>query len=169
MTKQVRTLLGIIAAIAVAVFGYGQVQDTGQSDTSAAPGSVSSAPAPVSQDTGYPVGPYVEAADRILTAFQSERSDMWIEAGGRVQRTLTDDSDGSRHQRFIVRLPNDHTILIAHNIDLAQRVPVKPGDLVNFYGEYEWNDRGGVIHWTHHDPGNKRQGGWIRHKDTTYR
>ena len=82
---------------------------------------------------------------------------------------LADDSEGSRHQRFIVRLPNDHTVLIAHNIDLAQRVPLKMGDAVSFYGEYEWNDRGGVVHWTHHDPRNRREGGWIEHKGTTYR
>ncbi|MDH3646612.1 MAG: DUF3465 domain-containing protein [Gammaproteobacteria bacterium] len=159
MTKQIRTLAGIVAAIAVAFFGYNSVQDGGQA--SVAPASV---PAAAVNATNY-----ADAADQILSAFESERSDMWIEGGGRVQRTLADDSEGSRHQRFIVRLPNDHTVLIAHNIDLAQRVPIKAGDPVSFYGEYEWNDRGGVIHWTHHDPRNKKEGGWIQHKGTTYR
>lgn len=169
MSKRVRTLLGGIAAIVVAIVGYYQTQDGSQSDASMASSSGMSAPAQVSQDKGVYDGVYIDAADQILSAFQSERSNMWIEGGGTVQRQLADDSEGSRHQRFIVTLPNDHTVLIAHNIDLAQRVPVKPGDSISFYGEYEWNDRGGVIHWTHHDPGNRREGGWIRHKDTTYR
>ena len=172
LSKQVRKLVGVVAVIIVAWLGYGQVQDGSQSSAptpSASPATASENTA--SQDTGGFdfSGVYSEAADQILSAFQSERSDMWIEAGGKVQRVLADDSEGSRHQRFIVQLPNDHTILIAHNIDLAQRVPVKPGDPVSFFGEFEWNDRGGVIHWTHHDPGNRREGGWIRHKSTTYR
>lgn len=158
MSKQVRTVLGIVVVIAAAIFGFNEVQRPDSAQTGSSAGSVSGI------DATYEV-----AADEILAAFEAQRSDMWIEAGGRVQRTLSDDSEGSRHQRFIVRLANDHTVLIAHNIDLAQRVPLKAGDPVSFYGEYEWNEQGGVIHWTHHDPRNRRKGGWIRHKDTTYR
>ena len=29
---------------------------------------------------------------------------------------------------------------------------VKVGDTVSFFGEYVWNEQGGLIHWTHHDP-----------------
>ena len=62
-----------------------------------------------------------------------------------------------------------HTLLISHNIDLAVRVPVHIGDRVDVRGRYEWNDRGGVIHWTHHAPQGRRPGGWIRHHKRTYR
>jgi hypothetical protein len=60
-------------------------------------------------------------------------------------------------------------VLIAHNIDLAKRVPISPGDSVTVHGEYEYNEKGGVIHWTHHDPEDRHSGGWIRFHDREYR
>jgi len=92
-----------------------------------------------------------------------------VRASGTVTRVLSDDNDGSRHQRFIVEVSPGRTLLIAHNIDLAPRVPsIRVGDTVSFFGEYEWNDRGGVIHWTHHDPRGTHPGGWIEHKGRRY-
>ncbi|NNF52364.1 MAG: DUF3465 domain-containing protein [Gammaproteobacteria bacterium] len=107
--------------------------------------------------------------EAVLRAYAARRSDEWLEAGGVVTRTLADDNKGDRHQRFIVEVAPGHTLLIAHNIDLAPRVPLKAGDRVVMRGEYEWTDKGGVLHWTHHDPGGRRDGGWIRHAGKTYR
>jgi len=82
---------------------------------------------------------------------------------------LPDDNDGSRHQRFILQLNSGQTLLIAHNIDIAPRIPVlRQGDEVAFRGQYEWNPEGGVIHWTHHDPGGQHPGGWLKHEGQTY-
>lgn len=81
----------------------------------------------------------------------------------------TDGSKGSRHQKFILRLDNRLTILIAHNIDLAPRIPnLRKGDTVKFYGEYEYSNKGGVVHWTHLDPGNRHTHGWLKHNGRTY-
>ncbi|MBX3695846.1 MAG: DUF3465 domain-containing protein [Steroidobacteraceae bacterium] len=105
----------------------------------------------------------------IAEAFQNQKSDALVEGRGEVIRVLADDSDGSRHQRFILRLDSGQTLLIAHNIDLAPRLPqLKAGDLVEFLGEYEWNDRGGVIHWTHKDPQGQHQAGWLKYQGRTY-
>ena len=106
---------------------------------------------------------------QILEAFQARRSNVDVEVAGWVQRILDDDTRGSRHQRFILELPSSNTVLVSHNIDLAPRVPIRIGDGIELRGEYEWNERGGVVHWTHHDPGGARDGGWIRHDGRTYR
>ena len=92
----------------------------------------------------------------------------WIEDSGFVRRLLSDDNDGSRHQRFVVKLRNGQTLLIAHNIDLAKRVPVGLGDRINFRGMYEWNDLGGLVHWTHHDPQGIEDGGYVRYRTKIY-
>ncbi len=105
---------------------------------------------------------------RIRRAFEQQEDEIWVEADGVVQRTLADDNEGSRHQKFVVDLDGT-TVLISHNIDLAPRVPLSRGDRVVFRGLYEWNERGGVIHWTHHDPRGRKPGGWITHAGETYR
>ena len=88
---------------------------------------------------------------------------------GTVVRILPDDNDGSRHQRFILRLASGRTLLIAHNIDLAPRIRgIREGDTVEFHGEFRSNPQGGVIHWTHHDPQGRHPGGWLRHRGKTY-
>ncbi len=102
-------------------------------------------------------------------AWRQQRSGVMVEVEGEVQRLLPDDLEGSRHQRFIVQLASGHSLLVAHNIDLANWVPLKAGDRVRLRGQYEWNNRGGVVHWTHHDPDGDREGGWIEHKGERYR
>jgi hypothetical protein len=118
---------------------------------------------------GSPDGATSSGERAILEAFDSRSSGLVVESGGVVDRILDDDLDGDRHQRFVVRLASGHTVLISHNIDLAPRAPVGRGDVVEFRGQYEWNERGGVIHWTHHDPRGQRPGGWLRHDGRLYR
>ena len=102
-------------------------------------------------------------------AYNNQENGLQVEGKGVVIKTLSDDLDGSRHQRFILRLDSGQTLLIAHNIDLAPRInELMPGDKIEFYGEYEWNDKGGVIHWTHHDPSNKHVAGWLKYGGRTY-
>jgi hypothetical protein len=101
--------------------------------------------------------------------YQSKQSDTQLEITGKVQRLLRDDVSGIKHQRFIVEISGGQTILIAHNIDLALRITdLAVGDEVTVFGEYEWNEHGGVIHWTHNDPQGKHPGGWIKHNGQTY-
>ena len=114
--------------------------------------------------------PGQNAETTLQRAYQNQQSDLQVQGQGRVVRILPDDLVGSRHQRFILQLGSGQTLLIAHNIDLAAKIPgLAIGDTVDFYGEYEWADKGGVIHWTHHDPNHKHLDGWLKHRGKTYR
>jgi len=109
-------------------------------------------------------------SDRVLEqAFENNLSDIQVGGSGKVIKILRDDTQGSQHQKFIVKLKSGQTILIAHNIDLAPRInSLKIGDHINFYGEYEWSVKGGVIHWTHHDPSGRHEDGWLNHAGRMY-
>ncbi|MHB0974813.1 MAG: DUF3465 domain-containing protein [Thiobacillus sp.] len=111
-----------------------------------------------------------DGSDAILeNAFAQRISRLQVTGQGTVVKVLRDDGNGSRHQRFIVRLDSGRTVLLAHNIDLAPRIDaLRAGDTVAFHGEYEWNPKGGVIHWTHRDPHGRHPSGWIRHDGQTY-
>lgn len=106
---------------------------------------------------------------KLRHAFEGRQNDLQIKGAGTVVRLLPDDNKGSRHQKFILELKSKQTLLVAHNIDLAPRVEgLVVGDRVQFFGEYEWNKRGGVIHWTHHDPRNQHAHGWLIHRGKKY-
>lgn len=101
--------------------------------------------------------------------FINRSSDAQVKESGTVIRLLADDLKGSRHQKFIVQTASGPTVLVSHNIDLAPRIDaLRKGDRVTFFGEYEWNSKGGVIHWTHHDPAGRHADGWIRHQGLLY-
>jgi hypothetical protein len=84
-------------------------------------------------------------------AYAKADTGRWIEDTGFVRRLLQDDDE-----------------LIAHNIDVAERIPLSLGDRIHFRGMYEWNDLGGLVHWTHHDPLGEEDGGWVRYRRKVY-
>lgn len=105
----------------------------------------------------------------ITDAYQNRLSDIQVSGSGEVSHILRDDNEGSRHQRFILRLSSGQTILIAHNIDLAPKInTLQKNDVVQFYGEYEWSSKGGVVHWTHRDPSGRHVSGWLKHDGRKY-
>jgi hypothetical protein len=147
-----RAALALLAGLASLVVGCGP---SGGSGTAGAP------KAPASTDSG----------PRLARLYAGHARDVWVECSGTVERVLEDDRDPPRHERFVLRVPGDDagTILVAHNIDLAPRVPLHAGDTVTLRGEYEWNPQGGVIHETHHATSARgAPGGWVRFAGTTY-
>jgi ABC-type glycerol-3-phosphate transport system substrate-binding protein len=128
-----------------------------------------SARAPADTSAAGGAGSQAQADDAIADAFRAQRSGVQVVGDGVVSALLPDDNEGSRHQRFVLRLASGQTVLVAHNIDLAPRIAgLAKGDTVGFNGVYEWNAKGGVIHWTHRDPAGRHTPGWLRHDGRTY-
>ncbi len=84
------------------------------------------------------------------TAYSRRLSNIPLTATGTVTEILADDTDATPHQRFIVKIEGGHTILVAHSLLRAYRVPVKIGDKIEAHGTYVWNRYGGLLHNTHH-------------------
>ena len=123
--------------------------------------------------SGAPVSAAAQSAvnsDAIIAnAFASHESNVQVSGEGVVVRLLPDDRSGSRHQRFIIKLVSGQTLLVAHNIDLAPRISsIREGGTIQFKGEYVWNEKGGVLHWTHRDPNGSHTAGWIKYEGQTY-
>lgn len=144
-----KTLKKILSLLVVLVASYFGIEEFGT--------GFGSNPAPTSDNSA------------LVQAFENQRSDVQVRGTGEVVKVLPDDTRGSQHQRFILRIAPRQTVLVAHNIDLAPRIPgLAEGDSVEFYGEYEWTEKGGVVHWTHHDPQRRHIGGWLKHNGNTY-
>ena len=158
-----KKMLWLAGAIMLATVGWDQLTT---------PGSQPGLEPDGFDEPGVVAGPMVSDNDSssvLEEAFSRRVSNFQVEGSGMVSRVLADDNDGSRHQRFILTLQSGQSLLVAHNIDLAPRIgSLKPGDRVDFYGEYEWNSQGGVIHWTHKDPQGRHEAGWLRHNGRTY-
>lgn len=105
----------------------------------------------------------------LIDAYKNKKSDIFVEGSGIVKKLLPDDNKGSRHQNFLVTVNAEQTLLFAHNIDLAPRLEnLQVGDAITFRGEYVYNPKGGIMHWTHHDADGGNKTGWIKHNGKTY-
>ncbi len=131
------------------------------------PGETSSTPL-ISQDaiSQYETGQQYPSPE---TLFAQKADDAMVDGAGTIIKLLPDDNHGSRHQKFILKLSSGQTLLFAHNIDLAPRIStLKKGDKITFRGEYGYNPKGGLVHWTHHDPQGLHAAGWIIHNGIKY-
>lgn len=163
--RKLRRILAVLVALVVAWLAVDRekFQETVSGDLPLpqAPSAASTSTDPASLN---------QQARALAEAFASKTSDLLVTGSGTVVRLLPDDNEGSRHQKFILAIEGGQTLLVSHNIDLAPRIDtLAKGDRIDFQGEYEWNDRGGVIHWTHHDPAGRHPGGWLKHQGRTYR
>ncbi len=117
-----------------------------------------SAPASASMDAGA-----------IVEAFATHRNLPQVQGRGVVTKVLKDDTKGLQHQKFLLKVSDNITILIAHNIDLAPRVvDIREGDSIEFKGEYIYTPKGGTVHWTHKDPRGNHAAGYLKHSGKTY-
>ncbi len=99
--------------------------------------------------------------DEVLAAQNNRAVKVEVTCTTRVKKLLPEDTKGRRHQKFLLGLSNGTTVLVAHSTDSAPYVPISPGDVITLHGEYIWNPKGGLIHWTHHSDSPRHEGGYI--------
>jgi hypothetical protein len=103
-------------------------------------------------------------------AYAQHLSNIEVTAQGSVTRLLADETGpAGTHQRFIVRMSGStQTLLVDNNVNIGKRVPLAVGDDVVLHGEYVWNEQGGLVHFTHHDPAHTHEDGWIEVRGVRY-
>lgn len=158
-----RIILSIVILLVAAYFGVDLTNSSeSKTDKPTQQNRQPQAPSTAQTDPSQSVS---ESQRDLVSLAKSQRSGEMVEFQARVVKLLDDDNEGSRHQRFLLAVDFEpspiNTVLVAHNIDLAPRAPVEEGSIIRIFGQYEWNDRGGVVHWTHHDPGGRHAEGWI--------
>ena len=105
----------------------------------------------------------------VARAYKNKDNAAQITGSGVVIRHFADDTSATQHQKFIIKLNLAQALLITHNIDCALRISfLRKGDTVKFYGEYKWSAKGGVVHWTHHDPKGNHVSGWLKYNGNIY-
>jgi hypothetical protein len=105
---------------------------------------------------------------QVIEAQEEHLNKVELTVRAKVKKILPTDTEGLPHERFLLELSNRTTVLVAHDLKMAPSVPIQEGDMPIIRGEYIWNERGGVIHWTHHTDTPRHEGGWIFLNGTRY-
>jgi hypothetical protein len=101
----------------------------------------------------------------VCRAFDSQSSRVEVVAEGDVTRVLgVRAGRTSPHQGFLVRLDSGCAVVVRveANTDFTGTMPIQRGSRVAVKGEYEFDPRGGVIHWTHRDPRGRHESGYVQ-------
>lgn len=140
----VRLVSSLVVVAVLAIFNY-FTKNSSQNDK------------PQNQDVSY----YLE----------NKKDSYYIEiTQAKVVKVLEDDQEDIKHQKWLVRLPSNHTLLAIYNIDYYERVPIQEGDEISLAGELGHNDQTGkpFIHWLHLDDTGKRPYGYVKLKGKYY-
>ena len=107
----------------------------------------------------------------VCAAYDGGRSHVEVVADGTITQLLgVQQGRASPHEGFLFRLASGCAIVVRVevNTDFTGSVPLATGQHVLVKGEYEYYSRGGVIHWTHHDPRGRHENGYIDANGTMY-
>lgn len=109
----------------------------------------------------------------LYDAWRTQRSHVEVTASGVVARDLgTRSGIRSPHEGFLLHLSGASgrglTVRVEANVDFTGPLPIIAGAPVVVRGEYEFDARGGVIHYTHRDPRGRHPDGYIELQNKRY-
>lgn len=128
--------------------------------------SMQAEPTALAEQGTYSSDTDLQTSDQqVLDAQSKGLSKVHVTFRAVVYKLLPDDTTGIPHQKFLLRLSNNSTVLIAHNTRLGPYLNIQPGDVVDVSGEYVWNKKGGLVHYTHPSTSRFKEGGYLRVKN----
>jgi hypothetical protein len=109
----------------------------------------------------------------VYTAWRAHESRVEVTAEGSVARVFgVREGPSGMHEGFLLHLRGSAghglSVKVEDNTDITGPIPLQPGDELELRGEYIYNDLGGLIHYTHHDPSGRHAGGYIQVGGKTY-
>ena len=109
----------------------------------------------------------------VYDAWRLRRSYLQVTANGSVARVLgTRVGPSGAHEGFLLHLRGAEgrglTVRVEDNVDITGQIPLQPGDDAIVRGEYIYDPRGGIIHYTHHDPRGRHPSGYVRVNGRVY-
>ncbi len=102
----------------------------------------------------------------VYDAWRAQQSRVEVDASGSVARLLGERSGRyGPHAGFLLHLSGGASHGLTVRVEVNERftgpLPLVAGEPVQVRGEYEFDPRGGVIHWTHRDPRRRHPDGYI--------
>jgi len=109
----------------------------------------------------------------VYDAWRAQRSNVEVTAAGSVAGILgLRRGPSGLHEGFLLHLSgaagHGLTVRVEDNVDITGEIPLAQGAQVEVRGEYVYDSRGGLIHYTHHDPRGRHPAGYVRVGDKTF-
>jgi hypothetical protein len=107
----------------------------------------------------------------ICRAYTAQASHREVIAQGTVVAVLGRRfSRSGEHEGYLLKLNGDCDLMlkVETNESITGPVPIHRGEKLIVKGEYEYDVMGGVLHWTHHDPGGRHVAGYVVSDGKTY-
>ena len=105
-----------------------------------------------------------------IRAYQERVSGLQLSVSGKITHVFPSPETGDQHQKFIVQLDAGQSVMVIHNRALGSAIDgLLEGETIEVFGEYQWDQGGGIIRRTHQDPASHRQAGWVKYKGRIYR
>ncbi|CAN5587272.1 hypothetical protein BH11CYA1_BH11CYA1_24920 [soil metagenome] len=98
---------------------------------------------------------------QIIQAQSQQARKVELTVTAPIEKLLREEDYREPHQRFLLALSNGTSVLVANDLEYGTFAPVQAGNIVRIKGEYIWNERGGVLHWTHKSDEPRHESGYI--------
>ncbi len=102
----------------------------------------------------------------VYDAWRAGRSHVEVTAIGSVARMLgTRVGPSGAHEGFLLHLNGSAghglTVRVEDNVDITGPIPLAEGKAVEVKGEYIFDSRGGIVHYTHRDRRGRHVAGYV--------